>query len=190
MSMRRIAIAGPEATGKSSLARLLSQQLQLPLIEDPRSAFLESARCDTLFEAGRYRPVWLELLDLQLEREATNDEPAVLDTCAIDYWTHWQRWGWCGATVRLSERMYKRTAEAANRYLCIVIMPPRQLAPPRGSRFLNAEYAQQISRLTRAFVREAGCTDRCIELADVNPHDYATAVLAGISPAGLTEPSS
>ena len=77
----RIALAGAEATGKTALAQLLAGRLDIPILEDPRPALLSESRCHTLFEAAQYRPVWRELLELQVRREAAA-EAAILDTCA------------------------------------------------------------------------------------------------------------
>lgn len=182
--MRRIAIAGPEATGKSMLASALAERLNLPVIDDPRPAYLAALRCDTLFEANRYHPVWQQLLADQLEREDGADGAVVIDTCAIDYWVLWQRWGWCGASATVSESYYKRTAEIAARYTQVVLLPSRQLAPALGRRFLNSDHARQILRLTRAFLAEQDLEERCIDLASTEPMSYIKVIFARL---GLPE---
>lgn len=154
MSARvRIAVVGPEAAGKTSLAQALAEQLGVPLLDDPRVTFLAQTGYHTLYEAARARPVWRDLLEHQLAREA-GPEAAILDTPALDCWVLWQRWGWCAASPAVTDRLYASVSAAARRYTHIVLMPDRQVASGGGNRFVDAENAAQVARLTRAAVDE------------------------------------
>ncbi|HEX6511337.1 MAG TPA: AAA family ATPase [Chloroflexota bacterium] len=173
----RIALAGPEATGKTTLAHMLAERLGLPVLDDPRPGFLAETRCHTLFEAAQYRPVWRELLERQLEREAAPGA-AILDTCVLDYWVLWQRWGWCGASPDVSERLYEGVLRACAQLSHVVLMPPAQVQEFQGYRFLNDAYARQVARLTRGLLSEACSAADAMTLTPGPAGDYVEAVLA------------
>ena len=150
---RLVAVVGPEATGKSTLARALADALGLAVLADSRLTVLKRTGYHTLYEAARARPVWRELLEEQLAREAAAAE-AVIDTPVLDCWVLWQRWGWCSATPATTERLYAAVGAAAARYSHVVVMPGRQVGSGAGYRFVDPDHAAQVSRLTRAAVAE------------------------------------
>jgi nicotinamide riboside kinase len=150
----RIALAGPEATGKTTLAQALASSLGHEVLSDPRPDVLRASGCHTLFEADRLQPVWRQLLERQIEREATLSGPAVLDTCALDYWVLWQRWSWCATSPAEVEDLFQQTLQASSRYGLVLQMPSTQVSAPAGHRFIHPAYAAQISRLLVSVVSE------------------------------------
>jgi hypothetical protein len=178
---RRIAVVGPEATGKTTLARALGERLGLAVLDDPRPELLARSGFHTLYEAARHRPIWRELLERQTEREARAGDAVVVDTPLLDCWVLWQRWGWCSATPAASERLYAAVVAAAGRYSDVVVMPSQQIAAG-GHRFVDAENAAQIARLTRAAVDEVAGQARHLYLdaGDASAHlAAATALVRG-----------
>jgi len=172
----RIAIAGAEATGKTALAHALGAALDVEVVTDPRPALLEASGCHTLFEAAKFSPVWAALLEQQLKSEEKVDR-GVFDTCAVDCWAMLQRWGWCGIAPVEVERLYQSTVSAAMRFTHVLLMPAIQIAAPGGARFVNPDYAHQIDRLIRAFIRDAGLETRVIDVSAGAVEERAAAVL-------------
>jgi hypothetical protein len=177
---RRIAVVGPEATGKTSLSEGLARALGLPLLADPRPALLASTGCHTLFEAARFRPIWRELLEGQLGREASAGD-AVIDTGALDCWVLWQRWGWAGAPPATTERLRAAAFDLARGYSHVIVMPARQLSEFRGHRFLDTDYATQMGRLTQAALAEAGLAGRALALDPGDANAYLRAATAFVA---------
>lgn len=142
----KIALCGPEAAGKTTLATGLSERLGLPLIEDPRTRHLHGYA--TLYEAAKARPTWLELIADQVEREQAT-EMGVIDFCALDAWTLYMRWGWNHVAPYRVDLLEARCKAAALQVRHLIVMPEVQVAPFASQRFLNASHAKRMHQLVR-----------------------------------------
>lgn len=168
----RIAVAGPEATGKTTLARGLAVALGVTIVDDVRRDVLARSRCHTLFEVARLRPVWHELLETQLGREESETGSVVIDTCALDYWALFVRWGWCDATPSTAEELRDRMIVVASRYTHIFLMPEHQLPEFRGHRFLDRDHARQTRRVIEGFLAGTGLATKVHRFSPGTRDDY------------------
>lgn len=143
----KIAICGPEATGKTTLANGLAERLGLEVLADIRGAGADFRGYHTAYECAKVFPYWRELVERQLEREEEL-EHGVIDVCVLDAWVLFVRWGWNRETPEAVESLARRVQTAVNRYTRLVVMPDQQVAPFMPHRFLNAANAGQIRALT------------------------------------------
>lgn len=161
----KIAICGPEATGKSTLAAALAERLGLPLVADPRVELLRSSTYDTLFEAARLQPrLWEDLVRGQARLEA-GIESGVFDGGAIDAFSLWVRWGWNSASPETTEELTRLVSEAVSEYSHILIMPAVQVAPFKGHRFFSQLNADHMLAMVRGMLTQLGVSDRALLLS-------------------------
>lgn len=149
----KIAICGPEATGKTGLAEALAHKLGLAVLKDPRGSGGDFNGYHTAYEAAKVGPFWRMLAEKQATREAQFGR-GVIDFSAIDAWVQLMRWGWHDMSPEQVEKLEERVTAAIGTYTHVVVMPDSQVAPFAGHRFLNAAHAKLIHRLTAGYLHD------------------------------------
>jgi hypothetical protein len=161
----RIAVVGPEGTGKTMLAAALADAFQLPLLASLREPLLHDSGYHTLFEWVAAGHSWAALVAEQARREAAFGD-GVVDGGVLEQFCLFQRWGWNATSPDAVESLREAVLTAARRYDRILVTPPRLVAGPASARFRNSAHNLQLARLLDALVREGGFEARTCALAD------------------------
>jgi nicotinamide riboside kinase len=161
----KIAVVGPEATGKSVLAAAIGDALQLPVLGSLREPLLQKSGYHTLFEWVAAGNAWTTLLEKQAAREAAFSD-GIVDTGVIDLYCWLQRWGWNSVSPDAFERLRDVVLTRARTYDRIVVTPSRVVAGPQGPRFRSQSYNDQVARLLSAFVEEASLKNAVTRIDD------------------------
>ena len=160
----KIGIVGGESTGKSTLAKGLSDQLHIPLLPALKPELLKESGYHTLFEWAAATHGWSTLLHRQLEREPAGQD-LVVDDGVVQLYCFLQRWGWNGISPDRLEELRDRVMAAGGSYDALVVTAPVLVGGSAPGRFRSASHNLQLTRLLKAFVAEAGLGDRVLVAA-------------------------
>lgn len=149
----KIAVAGGEGTGRTTVAEALSRTLGLPLIPNPRDAIVKGSGYHTLFEWQASTGGLERLVERQVARELECSD-AVVDSGALDLWCFFQRWAWNAVSPERAEGLRERILQAANQYSHVLVTAPRLVAGSAPGRFCNRLNIVQSHRLLEALLAE------------------------------------
>jgi hypothetical protein len=176
----KIAIAGPEATGRTSLAEALAARLSLPLLEDPRLPLLARTGYQTIFEWDAATLGWPALVREQAARERTVDS-GIIDAGVMDLFCGVQRWVWNRLSPETVEQLRTVVAGAVTSYTHIIVMPAVMVAPAAAHRFRSQPHTLQIDRLLQALVNELALTTKTRRASGSSALAAATALESWLS---------
>ncbi len=159
----KIAIVGPEATGRTVLAKGLAAELGLPLIGDSRDDLLRDSGYPTLFEWGKATGEWQAWLasHASAESKATS---GVVDAGSIDVFAQIFRWASDGISPDRLDQLEQHTRRATASYSHVVLTAPVIVAPHAPSRFRSANNARQMHQLLRGLIADFASRARVLEL--------------------------
>lgn len=172
-----IAVVGPDATGKSTLARSIANGLGLPVLPSLREELLAGSGYHTVFEWDSATRGLDGVVTTQAAREAALTD-AVVDGGVLELLALLQRWAWNRLSPVRFERLRGAAAGAAVRYQRVVVLPPRIVAAAAPGRFRCEENNQQVARLLDAFIAETSLP--LLRISDVDEDGRAAEALAGL----------
>lgn len=153
----RIGICGAQGTGKSTLARALAKDLNLPLIEEqariaahklgitrPSKDLTENPDLGIVFE--------LYCLTLQLRSEEQCNQGFVSDRTLIDIVVYWKKWCEHKSPPDLSTLIYDLCKQRAQKYDLVVYVPTE--IPLKGDNFRSTDkrYQAEMDSLARTMI--------------------------------------
>lgn len=156
---KKIVLIGASGVGKTSLAQLLSEKLQLALIPELAREVCHQLGYQNPTEVPNQENFRASLLEQQLLKEAEL-ESFIADRGSIDCWVMWQRWQLCSAMTYTTEAYYKTCRDNAQHYTHVIYIPPLFRAQEDAFRWTDADYIKQIDRLTRLTLYDWELLDR------------------------------
>ena len=173
----RIAVTGVDGTGRTTLARALSMELDIPCIEDQTRSHVHALGYQTIYELPDSVAVRIRLFNDLIRRYA--EMPAfVSDGSVIDWFAQWQRWEWNHVAPAQSEALYQQAKESAATYTHVIFLQPSFQPPYDGFRWLESNHRVQVTRLIRALIAEWGLSNLTLELAASSAAEAAQQALA------------
>lgn len=173
----RITITGASGTGKSTLAELLSDRLQLPLIPELARVICQEKGFSRIGEIPDQEQFKLEVLLRQIEAERKL-EAFIADRSVLDCWILWQRWNICSAMTYDTEKIYDLTRAHVPGYTHVVYIPPLIQPVEDGFRWTDPDYTKQVDRIVRMTLYELGLVDRTLTVTTDNVEDRIHEVLS------------
>ncbi|MDD3653701.1 MAG: ATP-binding protein [Desulfotomaculaceae bacterium] len=156
-TLMKIGISGAQGTGKTTLARALSEELDLPLVE-------EQARLLTAREYGYKTPRELHeqtelgqqfqwrCLELQMAAEDKLPGGFISDRTVIDNAVYWMKWHSREAKSEDNMRYYRTVENRARDYDFIIYVPPEISLVANGFRNPDRAYQEEIDFLITLFL--------------------------------------
>jgi nicotinamide riboside kinase len=161
----RVAIAGGDGTGKTTLARALAAELAVPVLDPLKLELLADSGYHTIFEWDAATNRLPDAIAAQAEREhATND--VVIDGCTCELLALVQRWAWARVSPKHWERLRQVAVDASRRYDRLIILPATVVGGPASGRFRSPEHNMQLRRLLVAFASEVAVPVTLLEDGD------------------------
>ena len=148
LSAKRIVITGASGVGKTSLANLLKENFQLPIIPEVAREICQEKGYSSPTEIPDQEDFRRQVLDRQLAAETASTD-FIADRSAIDAWVMWQRWQICSAMTYTTEAYYEQCRAQAQSYTHIIYIPPLFKIEEDQFRWTEPDYIKQIDRLTR-----------------------------------------
>lgn len=121
----RLAVTGSAGVGKTTLARRLAGELDVPFLDEGMRRRLESGLDPHAMSREAFRDLVLELFDEMLAAvDAALREPGgfVADRAALDGAAFWLYYGF-GADAEATESVFERARAALAAYDLIVVLP-------------------------------------------------------------------
>ncbi|MEW6226510.1 MAG: ATP-binding protein [Bacillota bacterium] len=174
----RIAITGAHGTGKTTLARALSEKLGLPLISEQArlvAGEMEIKTCEELLRNPKLAREFQErVLEKQINAQLAHPQGFISDRCTLDCIAYWNLYLGDGDAGRY---FFKARLHAFRKLDLVVYVPPLVLPSSDGFRLeeFHAEVDACIRRELSLLQRRAG--DRVLSLEGVGLDERLTAVL-------------
>ena len=147
----KIAVCGPDGSGKTELSKYIASKYGLNLIEDPLRIYVEQLGFQTFFELPDKWDFFNKFLS-ELEKRHDDSYSCVFDRSAIDYWVIWQRWCWGDYAPERTTIIFDYIDKMSSKYDKVFILPVNLNAPYDGFRYTNKDYAHQYYSLVKCFV--------------------------------------
>ena len=160
----RIAVTGVDGTGRTTLARALSKELDIPCIEDQTRSHVHALGYQTIYDLPDSVSVRIKLFN-DLVRSHAEMPAFVSDGSVIDWFAQWQRWEWNHVAPAQSEALCQQAQECAATYTHVIFLQPSFQPPYDGFRWLEPNHRVQVTRLIRALIAEWSLSDLTLELA-------------------------
>ena len=148
LSAKRVVITGASGVGKTSLANLLKENLNLPMIPEVARELCVEKGYASPTEIPDQEQFRREVLERQIIAETANSA-FVADRSSIDAWVMWQRWQICSAMTYDTEAYYELCRAQALTYTHVIYIPPLFKIEEDQFRWTEPDYIKQIDRLTR-----------------------------------------
>lgn len=147
----KIAVCGPDGSGKTELSKYITSKYGLNLIEDHLRIYVEQLGFQTFFELP---DKWNFFNNVLSKLEKLHDVPysCVFDRSAIDYWVIWQRWCWGNYAPERTTIIFDYIDKMSRKYDKVFILPVNLNASYDGFRYTNKDYAYQYYLLVKCFV--------------------------------------
>jgi len=147
----KIAICGPDGSGKTEIAKYISSKYNYKLIEDYYRLMTINLGHQTFFEVLDKWKLINEILD-KLESFINEKKNLVYDRSAIDIWVIWQRWCWGNFSPEKSIKILEKVNTIMNTCEKVVILPNNSNPVYDGFRYINKHYAIQYYSLIKGFI--------------------------------------
>lgn len=161
----KVAIAGGDATGKTTLARALAAELGVSVLDPLKLELLANSGYHTIFEWDAATNGLPGAIAAQAAREHAATD-VVIDGCTSELVALVQRWAWARLSPRSWERLRQAAVDAARGYDRLIIVPPTVVAGPAAGRFRSLEHNTQLRRLLVAFANEIAVPVTLLEDGD------------------------
>ncbi|MBX9690631.1 MAG: ATP-binding protein [Candidatus Obscuribacterales bacterium] len=163
----KLSITGAGGVGKSTLARELAKQRELPLIPELARILCEQAGHKRIGEIPDQEAFKKLVLKKQIEEEA-KFQSFIADRGVIDCWVLWQRWNICSAMTFDTEEVYERVRAHSKSYTHIVYLEPGFSPEEDGFRWTEPDYIKQIDRIIRMTFYDLQIWDRVLSIKSDN----------------------
>lgn len=175
----RIAITGAHGTGKTTLARALSEKLGLPLIAEQARLVAEEMgvkTCEELLQNSKLARQFQErVLEEQIRAQLARPEGFVSDRCTLDCIAYWNLYLGDGSDA--GRYFFRARLHAFRRLDLIVYVPPLVLSGGDGFR-LDTHHAEVDACIQREVGLLQECTgEKVLSLKGVGPGERLAAVL-------------
>lgn len=153
----KIGICGAQGVGKSTLAKLLAEQLGLPLIGEQAREVVKLLNLGRPRELRKQPQVGLtyQLICLlaQIEAEEKHERGFVADRTFIDNAVYFNKWHSHQVSSSLSRLFYEVCRQHARKYDLLVYVPPEIPLEDDQFRSVNVDYQAEIDFLVRLFLK-------------------------------------
>ncbi|MGH7194889.1 MAG: ATP/GTP-binding protein, partial [Candidatus Saccharimonadales bacterium] len=177
---KRIVITGASGVGKTSLANVLAEKLQLSLIPEVARRLCHQMGYRNPTEIPDQQSFRQAVLDEQIIEERAQSQ-FVSDRSTIDCWVLWQRWQICSAMTYDSEAYYNTCRDHAKTYTHVIYVPPMFTPPDDEFRWTEPDYVKQIDRIIRLTLYDWSLLDRKFTISCDGPEARAAAVAAWLN---------
>lgn len=167
---KRIVLTGAGGVGKTSLAQLLADKLQLNLVPELARELCHQMGYQGPTEVSDQEAFRTSLLSYQISKERELSD-FVADRGTIDCWVLWQRWQMCSAMTYDTESYYESCRSNASQYSHIIYIPPLFTPPEDQFRWTDPDYIKQVDRLTRLTLYDWSLLDRTYTIQSANLED-------------------
>jgi len=147
----KIAICGPDGSGKTELAKYISSKYKYQLVKDYYRLMTTNLGHQTFFEVPDKWKLVNAILN-KLESFVNEKTNLVYDRSAIDIWIIWQRWCWGKFSPEKSNKILEKVNMIINSYERIIILPINPNPVYDGFRYINKLYAVQYNMLIKGFI--------------------------------------
>ena len=171
MDPLHLVTTGAESSGKTTLAKQLSQRLDAPLVSEASRPYLNAMRCaDSRFRYQLDDLLAIAKLQLGAERRATSDKPPCIicdtDLLVIKVWCE-EKFGFCHPLI---DRLFTEQLQAAPRhYLLCHWDIPWEADPlrenPDDREYLYGRYLEVLNSLDVPYSIVRGSPDERLEKA-------------------------
>ncbi|MFX0025177.1 MAG: AAA family ATPase [Candidatus Hermodarchaeota archaeon] len=147
----RIAICGPDGSGKTEIAKYISSKYNYQIVEDYYRLMTIDLGYQTFFEVSNKWKLINNILD-KLGSFINEKNNLVFDRSAIDIWVIWQRWCWGKFSPEKSINILEKVKMIMSSYESVVILPINPNPIYDGFRYINKHYAIQYYMLIKGFI--------------------------------------
>ncbi|OPX90073.1 MAG: Cytidylate kinase [Pelotomaculum sp. PtaB.Bin104] len=152
----KIGISGAQSTGKTTLARALSEKLGLPLIEEQARVAAREFGYKNL-KATKEQPAlgrqfqWRCLM-LQMAAEDHCPEGFISDRTVLDNAVYWMKWNSRWSESKENMLFYRTVEDRVGKYDFIVYVPLEIPLVADGFRSTGRDYQEEIDFMIRLFL--------------------------------------